>query len=104
LLENAVKHTGDDTDIRGTHIRVDTRIAGALTVSDDGPGIGADEQELVFRRFWRRNRSAASSSGLGLAIVQRVAERHHGTVTLSSRPGATAFTLRLSPDSPDAGA
>lgn len=93
LLENAVKHTGERA-----HIRVDTRTSGTISVIDDGPGIGADDQELVFRRFWRRDRITAGSSGLGLAIVQRVAESHQGRVTLSSKPGATVFTLRLTPE------
>lgn len=90
LLENAVQHTR-----RGTHVTVDTRSAGVFSVADDGEGIGRGEQELVFRRFWRHDRASANSSGLGLSIVQRVAKVHGGTVTLSSEPGSTVFTVSL---------
>jgi signal transduction histidine kinase len=91
LLENAVKHTP-----AGCHIIVDSRTPGAIAVSDDGPGIAAADQELVFNRFWRHDRTAGTNSGLGLAIVQRVATAHGGSVMLRSRPGLTTFTLRFS--------
>jgi len=90
LLENAVRHTR-----AGTHIIVDTRNARAFSVVDDGDGIALSDQDLVFRRFWRRDRASADSSGLGLSIVQRVAEVHGGTVTLSSSLGHTEFSVRL---------
>jgi signal transduction histidine kinase len=90
LLENAVRHTR-----AGTHITVDTRNARAFSVVDDGEGIALSDQDLVFRRFWRRDRASTDSSGLGLSIVQRVTEVHGGTVTLSSSPGHTEFTVRL---------
>ncbi|WP_207105768.1 ATP-binding protein [Sphingomonas sp. CFBP 8760] len=90
LLENAVKHTP-----RGCHVVVDVREAGVISVADDGPGIAPSDQELVFHRFWRRDRTAAANSGLGLAIVQRVALAHGGNVVLMSRPGLTVFTLRF---------
>lgn len=92
LLENAVTHTP-----AGCHITVDTRTAGAIAVSDDGPGIAAEEQELVFNRFWRHDRNAVANSGLGLAIVHRVVTAHGGRVILRSRPGLTVFTLRFPP-------
>jgi signal transduction histidine kinase len=47
-----------------------------LTVSDEGPGLRAEEAKLAFGRFWR-GRSGAGS-GLGLAIVKATAERHGG--------------------------
>lgn len=90
LLENAVKHTP-----AGTRITVDVRERGVIAVRDDGPGIAAADQELVFRRFWRRDRTATANSGLGLAIVQRVAAAHRGTVALRSQPGSTVFTMRF---------
>lgn len=90
LLENAVKHT-----LAGCHIIVDSQTAGAIAVSDDGPGIAAEDQELVFNRFWRRDRTTGANSGLGLAIVQRVADIHGGSVMLRSRPRLTVFTLKL---------
>ncbi len=94
LLENAVKHGG-----RGGRIDVTVETDGTLTVCDDGPGIGEQDREAIFRRFWKHDRSAGGSSGLGLAIVAQVAEAHDTRVTLTSRPGQTRFAIafRLRP-------
>lgn len=89
LVENAVKHTP-----AGTQVTVSVAGSG-LSVSDDGPGIPYHEQDLVFRRFWRRDRAAQRNAGLGLAIVDRVAQLHGGDVILTSEPGRTRFDLRL---------
>jgi two-component system, OmpR family, sensor kinase len=48
-----------------------------LSVTDDGPGLRAEEAKLAFQRFWRRG-SEHPGSGLGLAIVRATAERHGG--------------------------
>ena len=89
LLENAVKHTPAGT-------RIDVGVgAASVSVADDGPGIPPAEQDQVFRRFWRRDRTATANAGLGLAIVQRVAAVHGGRVTLESQPGRTRFTLHF---------
>ena len=93
LVENALKHTP-----RGGSIEVDVSAEGVVRVTDDGPGVPEAERESIFRRFWRRDRSQAESRGLGLAIVARVAETHHGTVTVENRPaGGAIFTLSLRP-------
>lgn len=89
LLENAVAHTPT-----GTAIQVSVA-DGTITVADDGPGIAPDDQPLVFQRFWRRDRARAPNGGLGLAIVQRVAQVHGGTATLRSEPGFTEFAIRI---------
>jgi two-component system OmpR family sensor kinase len=69
-----------------------------VTVLDDGPGIPADVLPGVFERFARgapsRSRDAGTT-GLGLAIVRAIVESHHGTVRVTSRPGQTAFSVRL---------
>ena len=94
MIENAVKHTP-----AGTQVTVS--VAGdGLSVSDDGPGIARHEQDLVFRRFWRRDRAAHRNAGLGLAIVERVAQLHDGDVVLTSEPGRTRFDLRLDTGQP----
>lgn len=90
LVENAVAHTPE-----GTAITVDVGADGSFRVCDDGPGIREDEQELVFRRFWRGDRSTADSSGLGLAIVSRIAEAHGAVVSLRSGDGETVFSIRF---------
>jgi two-component system OmpR family sensor kinase len=69
-----------------------------ITVLDDGPGIADDILPTIFERFARgaasRHRDAGST-GLGPAIVRAIVESHHGTVQVISRPGQTAFNVRL---------
>ena len=54
-----------------------------FTVSDDGPGIPAEQRERIFDRFHRTDEArdrVAGGAGLGLAIVQAIAEAHGGSV------------------------
>ncbi|HET6729948.1 MAG TPA: HAMP domain-containing sensor histidine kinase [Jiangellaceae bacterium] len=102
LLANARVHTPPDTTVR-IHLSAqgpgDGRPETAtLSVIDDGPGIPADLRPTVFDRFARGDSSrshAAGSTGLGLAIVAAVVVAHDGDVSVDSRPGFTAFTVRL---------
>jgi signal transduction histidine kinase len=64
-----------------------------LEVSDNGPGIAAEDRERVFDLFYSTKKGG---TGLGLAIVQRIAEAHHAKIELDSAPGrGTAFRLVL---------
>ena len=80
----------------------DGRAAVQLSVTDNGQGIPPDLVPELFERFARgdssRSRgtgSGAGSTGLGLAIVKAVVTAHHGTVSVTSRPGRTTFTITL---------
>jgi two-component system OmpR family sensor kinase len=53
-----------------------------LCVEDSGPGIPPEERERVFSRFYRVPGSPAGGSGLGMAIIQSIAERHGAVLTL----------------------
>ncbi len=91
LIENAIRHTPPGTCI---DVVIDTD--GTLTVRDNGPGIPAEIQPQIFKRFWRRKRSGGSGAGLGMAIVQRVVTAAGGTIELRSSEGeGTAFIIRL---------
>jgi two-component system OmpR family sensor kinase len=85
----------------GTVVRAGVRADGEdveIEISDNGPGIPPDLLPGIFERFVRadeRRSATTGSSGLGLAIVQAIARRHGGTVTVESRPGATTFRVRL---------
>lgn len=98
LLDNAIRFTPEDGTVT---VRAARRADGMLelAVSDTGPGIGPQERERVFERFYRADRSRERShghSGLGLAIVREIAEAHGGAVRLESEPGrGTTFVLTI---------
>jgi two-component system, OmpR family, sensor kinase len=96
LLANVRTHTPEGTTAT-TCLRAEGGWA-VLEVADDGPGIPGDLLADVFERFARGDSSRSrtnGSTGLGLAIVQAVVSGHGGTVTVTSVPGRTAFTVRL---------
>ncbi|MDT7790129.1 MAG: two-component system, OmpR family, sensor kinase [Pseudonocardiales bacterium] len=96
LLTNAAVHTPAGTAVA---VRVRSENGWAVVqVSDTGPGIPATDQERIFDRFYRVDNSRTrqrGGSGLGLAVVQSLVRAHGGTIDLTSRPGATTFTIRL---------
>jgi two-component system, OmpR family, sensor kinase len=96
LLANARTHTPPGTAVTvGLAAQPD---AARLRVVDEGPGIPPALLPHVFERFARGSSSRSrdnGSTGLGLAIVHAVVAAHHGSVTISSRPGRTEFTVRL---------
>jgi signal transduction histidine kinase len=99
LVTNALKHGyPSDAAERPVRVRVSSSDAEvAIEVRDEGRGIPPAEQRRVFERFVRgRAAQATPGAGLGLAIVQSVAEAHGGRVELSSPPGAgCVFVLTL---------
>ncbi len=93
LLENAIRLTP-----RGTVVTV-TVGPGTVAVSDEGPGIPADELPRAFERFHLRDRigrSSGSGAGVGLAIVRELSEAMGGSVTVENLPERGArFTVSL---------
>ncbi len=70
----------------GSEIEVIVDQAGALRITDEGAGISDDDKQLLFQRFWRRDRRRGTSSvGLGLAIVQRIMAAHGGEIEVHRR-------------------
>jgi PAS domain S-box-containing protein len=95
LLANAIQHSP-----AGSVVRVGVSLEGDLgpprarcTVEDEGPGVAAEDRERLFEPFFSRRKGG---TGLGLPIVQRVAEAHGGTVSVENRPeGGARFSLLL---------
>jgi signal transduction histidine kinase len=102
LIENALRFTPPETEVE---ISVDQD--GGVSVSDHGPGVPPAEREMLFRRFWQGTRrrprdsqgpdtGGSGGAGLGLAIAQRLAETHGGSLRIADNPGGGAkFTLML---------
>lgn len=91
LLDNALRHTPE-----GGRVELSVLAAGdraRVTVSDTGPGLGPDQLERVFERFYS-DPGAGGGTGLGLAISRATAEAHGGSLTASS-PGGASFVLEL---------
>jgi signal transduction histidine kinase len=67
-----------------------------MSVTDNGPGVPADERERIFEPFVRLPASRRNGTGLGLAIVRRTIASHGGAITCEPSPtGGARFTLRL---------
>jgi two-component system sensor histidine kinase BaeS len=93
LVENALRLTP-----AGGEVRVVSG-PGLLRVEDTGPGLGDEDREHAFERFYlheRYGRERTVGTGLGLAIVKELTQAMGGSVSVESRPGElTAFTVRL---------
>ncbi len=97
LTENALKYTPDGGIIRLSLENKEGWIR--VAVSDTGIGIPHEQQTQIFERFYRTDKARSremGGSGLGLSIVQWIAQAHQGRVTVESVPqvGST-FTLWL---------
>lgn len=92
LLSNAIKFCHPDQG--EIHLRLTSGEVTQLTIADNGMGISATEQELVFKKFTqlKDNRlGKPEGTGLGLPITKEIIERHHGGISIQSIPkkGAT---------------
>jgi len=97
LLDNAVKYNrpGGRAVVRLSEFPGGAR---ELVVEDTGIGISPEDQEHVFERFFRadRSRSDEGGTGLGLSIVKHAALAHGASVRLESEPGVgTRVTVRF---------
>jgi signal transduction histidine kinase len=97
LLSNAVKFSevGATVTVRAEIATDDIQVS----VQDTGMGIPADEHPQLFTRFFRTaeaRRRAIQGTGLGLAVVREIVERHHGAVAVESALGkGTTMTVSL---------
>ncbi|HVV74986.1 MAG TPA: HAMP domain-containing sensor histidine kinase [Mycobacteriales bacterium] len=97
LMRNALTHTPSDAAVRVQVSSDEAARTAAVEVSDDGPGMSAEDAAHVFERFYRADPSRARSaggSGLGLSIVASLVAAHSGTAAVATRPGEGA-TFRV---------
>ncbi|RDI70811.1 sensor histidine kinase [Halopelagius longus] len=98
LVSNALEYSGDDPPTVHVSARRNGESEVIVSVRDEGIGIDPDEQERIFEIFQRlHTREECSGSGIGLALCQRIVERHGGDVRVESEPeeGST-FSVTLS--------
>jgi signal transduction histidine kinase len=97
LVENAVKYTHEAGVVTLSLENRDNWVY--ISVADTGIGISAEQQTLIFDRFYRADKARSrelGGSGLGLSIAQRIAHAHGGKITVESQPGVgSTFTLWL---------
>ncbi|TKJ28803.1 HAMP domain-containing sensor histidine kinase [Blastococcus sp. CCUG 61487] len=109
LVTNALTHTPGDARVTvSIGADADPGVV-LLRVSDEGPGMDADDARRAFERFFRadaaraRSGDAAGGTGLGLAIAASLVEAHGGTISLDTAPGRGAtFTVALHRSGPPA--
>jgi signal transduction histidine kinase len=94
LVDNAIKHGR-----RGGRVTVTCRNgegSAVISVTDDGPGIPADQRDHVFKRFYRLEQSRYTpGNGLGLSLVAAVAQLHGAEVSLRDNAPGLAVELRF---------
>lgn len=97
LIENALKFTGGDDSVEVRALEDGRAIV--IEVADSGAGISSEDVSKIFEELYRgSNARSTEGSGLGLALVNRIATLHGGGVGVRSsqkEPRGTVFTLRL---------
>ena len=89
LGQNAIRYNNPNGKVKISVGTIDGQVA--LTVKDNGIGIPVSEQQRIFERFYRVDKSrskATGGTGLGLAIVKHIVEIHDAKIELESAPGA----------------
>jgi DNA-binding response OmpR family regulator/anti-sigma regulatory factor (Ser/Thr protein kinase) len=95
ILSNAIKFTPEQGFIDiSVHVSAEGVV---VSITDTGMGMTEEEQERVFERFYKANTSRVTSgAGLGLSIVKKIVDLHHGTVqVVSAVNGGSTFTVSL---------
>lgn len=100
LIHNAIKFTPRGGSIHLGLCRKDDRVE--FTIADTGIGISEDAQLHIFERFYKADKSrdrSVKGSGLGLSIVKKIVELHHGSIKVESKPGkGSTFIVSLPAD------
>ena len=95
LVENAIEYSGDDPP----QIHLDAERDGeawVVSVQDDGLGLDPEHADRIFEMFERHHTEEESGTGIGLALCERIVDRHGGEIWVESAPGKGAtFSLTL---------
>lgn len=93
LVDNAVRYTPAGSLVRVSILEDAENVI--LKVADNGPGIPEELRHRVFERFFRVLGTQPTGSGLGLGIVQQIAELHNATVSLGQPPDGTGLEVTV---------
>ena len=96
LLSNAFKYTGEGESVSVKLYKENKNVI--LQITDTGVGIPEDKQQKIFERFYQIE-NGHEGSGIGLSLVQRLVELHHGQITLVSEVGkGSTFSIYIPQD------
>ena len=98
LLSNALKYTDENGNI--TISVKQKKDSAELIVEDTGIGISKEEQDRVFERFYRTDKSRTrktGGAGIGLSITKAIVQAHRGTITCESEPGTGSRFIVILP-------
>jgi len=94
LLENALEHSRDAAKVFAS-LSTENGTA-LLKIGDDGPGISPVDRDRIFERFFRSDASRSTpGNGLGLSLVQAIAEMHGAEVKLDPDAKGAVFSVRF---------
>ena len=97
LVDNAIKYNRPGGEVKISARADDAQVI--IEIKDNGIGISQADQQRIFERFYRVDKSRSRTqggSGLGLAIVKKIAEEHGGTVSVESTLGeGSTFRIAL---------
>lgn len=94
LLENALRHTPQDTLIQADMKRSSGMVV--ISIKDNGPGVPCEEMPNLARRFTRGDKARNSPGfGLGLNLVRAVAEVHQGELRIFNQEPGLTVEIRL---------
>lgn len=94
LLSNAIKFSPENKPIYFESLNSGRELT--ITIKDEGLGVPEEDQPFLFSTFFRaKNVSNIQGTGLGLPIAKRYTNLLNGTISFTSKPGNTRFTVRL---------
>ena len=89
LLDNAIKYSHPDSEVRASIVREGKTVA--VAVEDAGIGISQADQRHIFERFYQADRARTDRGfGLGLSLAERIAQEHGAKIAVTSQEGAGA--------------
>lgn len=94
LIDNAIKYGGNTIEVHINTILNSIEI----TVADNGKGIDKNQQEKIFDKFYRipkGNTHDVKGFGIGLFYTKKIIEKHHGEISIASKPNNTTFKITL---------